>query len=764
MKGDFMAKVKWAVIPALMLAVTTLSPASSAAEDTSYAVGATLYARGLYADAALQFLGFVKASPQDALAPRALLLAAEARRRTGDNAAAYDLYQNVEKSYPKTPQSALAQLRVAEIEILNNKIEGRAKTLQSLKGLPPEAESLRTFLLAKVLVAEGRKEEASRVIEQAEGAGFAGGSAYLVKGDIALAGGDFGTALAAYQKALQEDRLKPTATLRLAELARRAGRNDDALTLYRTINVGSLPSEREKVVYTAGFGLSLLSSGDYRSAQQQLSSAIQFAKKMDDATRSSIIAACLPALSVSALLNGDMKLIDDLTADLPPNDSLTTWLRTWTAYRKGDFKSALQTAQSVAAAGNEKNAGIANDIRLVGAVSAANLKDWGNLKALLIGPFSGYPEYLNPLLQALRIYGEQAPPQDLDLALQALLRTSPPSNIASWAEALLASQAVKSGNLDNAEVRVKGFVSAYPTSPYVSPLRKSLLALAAASAPPAKIVELAKEYIASNPAGDITDAEELLAWGLYGQGQKKEAADALLKAHDIAKDQAVKGRLVYEAGLSLAEGGDEKAALKLLYDAGKDGFALPPDAAVWATLHSSPDEASVLAERLVPALKSEGPLSQAALAAIYRTYSSSGRWKELGEAIDVYLAARKPDEAGAEESAAARLYKAEAEFNLDRAASSFTLVDNALPSLRGFDRAKALLIRGRSLVRLGRPDEGLSDLLYVGMVVVPLDDASKAVVHSALVEARATAEKLGKNDLVGAIDKSLASLTIGKAQ
>ena len=759
-----MTKTKWTVIPALVLAVTILSTASVAAEDTSYAVGATLYARGLYADAAVQFLNFVKASPQDALAPRALLLAGEARRRTGDNAAAYELYQNVEKSYPKTPQAALAQLRVAEIEILNNKTEGRAKTLQALRGLPPEAESLRTFLLAKVLVAEGRKEEATRVIEQAEGAGFAGGSAYLVKGDIALAGGDFGTALAAYQKALQEDRLKPAATLRLAELARRGGRNDDALTLYRSINIGTLQSEREKAVYTAGFGLSLLATGDYRTAQQQLSSAIQFSKKMDNATRASVTAACLPALSVTALMNGDTKSIDDTMADLQPNDSLTTWLRVWTAYRKGDFKTTLQIAQSVAAAGNEKNTGVANDIRLVGAISAANLKDWGNLKALLIGPFPGYPAYLNPLLQALRVYGEQGPAQDLDTALQALLRTSPPSNIASWGEALLASQAVKSGNLDNAEVRVKGFVSAYPTSPYVAPLKKSLLALAAANAPPAKIVELAKEYIASNPAGDITDAEELLAWGLYSQGQKKDAADALLKARDITKDQAVKGRLVYEAGLSLAESGDEKAALKLLYSAGKEGFALPPDAAVWATLHSSPDEASVLAERLVPALKSEGPLSQAALTAIYRTYSSSGRWKELGDALDVYLAARKPDEAGAEESAAARLYKAEAEFNLDRAASSFTLIDNALPTLRGFDRAKALLIRGRSLVRLGRPDEGLSDLLYVGMVVVPMDDASRTLVRSALQEARTVAEKLGKNDLVGAIDKSLASLSTGKAQ
>ncbi len=38
--------------------------------------------------------------------------------------------------------------------------------------------------------------------------------------------------------------------------------------------------------------------------------------------------------------------------------------------------------------------------------------------------------------------------------------------------------------------------------------------------------------------------------------------DQVVQAN-ITKDQAVKGRLVYEAGLSLAESGDEKGALKL---------------------------------------------------------------------------------------------------------------------------------------------------------------------------------------------------------
>ncbi|HHN46891.1 MAG TPA: tetratricopeptide repeat protein [Planctomycetes bacterium] len=732
------------------------------AEEPSYAVGATLYSRGLYADAADMFLAFAQNRPADALVPRALMLAGEARRRSGDTDAAYRIYEELSQKHPKSPQAALAQLRSLEIEITNNKTDGRAKILQSIRGLPQEAEALRVFLLAKTLVAEGRRDEAMRVIEQAEGAGLAGGGAYLIKGDVALDAGDHSAALAAYQKALQEERLKPAATLRLAELARRAGRTSDALGLYRSVNAASFASEREKAVWAAGYALALLASGEYVTARQQISAALLSARNVPEDLRNTLSAALAPAMGVSVLLAGDDKALQELLPQLPPDDRLTLWLRVWAAYRSGNHRAALSAAQAAQAMLGDADPAILTDVRLLGALSAAALNDWQAMKPFMSVPFTGYPDYIQAHLHVMRLAAEKASAAEINSALEALLKTSPPAPVAAWAEALLAYHALLAGEIENAEMRIKAFTAANPASPYVVPLKKSLLAAASTSAEPGKIIALAGDFLPFVPPADAPAVNELLAWGMYRQGRKKEAADALLKARAASRDNTLKPRMLYEAALCTAESGDEAAAVKLLRQAHDEGHPLPADTAVWLVLRLPPEEAPAIAERLAPALGSPGAQGAAAMLAVAQVHASARRWQELGQAMDVYLAARAPGDAPPD-VAVARMYKALADLNLDRTGAAFAVIDSALPLLDGFRRMQGLVVRGRALARLGRLDEALADLLHVGILAAPADTESISLVREALLEARSVAEKLGKNALLPVIDKSLADIAAVKA-
>jgi predicted negative regulator of RcsB-dependent stress response len=108
------------------------------------------------------------------------------------------------ETYGKTPYAMLADLALARVRVEQDDLAGAEAALRSAiaRSPDPALTKLAAFRLARVLIAAGDLDAATVVIDQYDdGGAFAGDFAGL-RGDIAAAREDWGTARAAYREAI----------------------------------------------------------------------------------------------------------------------------------------------------------------------------------------------------------------------------------------------------------------------------------------------------------------------------------------------------------------------------------------------------------------------------------------------------------------------------------------------------------------------------------------------------------------------------------
>jgi tol-pal system protein YbgF len=134
------------------LAAANSGPASSAAAgdpDELFTAAREALDRGSFATARAGFEEFVRAFPQHARAPEALLLIGESREKAKESQPALEAYQRVVELHPNSTQAPTALLRAALLEVAaGNRSRARTMLTQLTTAYPrsPEVTQARTEL------------------------------------------------------------------------------------------------------------------------------------------------------------------------------------------------------------------------------------------------------------------------------------------------------------------------------------------------------------------------------------------------------------------------------------------------------------------------------------------------------------------------------------------------------------------------------------------------------------------------------------------
>jgi putative PEP-CTERM system TPR-repeat lipoprotein len=146
-------------------------------------------------------------------------LLGQSQLATGDQGAALDTYSKLVNVMPK---SALAQMRLATVQVQMKNDSAAAASLKRAVDLQPDFMPARAAQI-ELAMRQGRVDEALADARKLQKDSPASAAGYVIEGDILLSQGKAAPALPAYEKA-QQIAKTPQMTVKLAEVMKRAGR------------------------------------------------------------------------------------------------------------------------------------------------------------------------------------------------------------------------------------------------------------------------------------------------------------------------------------------------------------------------------------------------------------------------------------------------------------------------------------------------------------------------------------------------------------
>jgi putative PEP-CTERM system TPR-repeat lipoprotein len=146
-------------------------------------------------------------------------LLGQSQLATGDNGGALDTYSKLVNVMPK---SALAQMRLATVQVQMKNDSAAADSLKRAVDLQPDFMPARAAQI-ELAVRQGRVDDALAGARKLQKDSPASAAGYVIEGDVLLSQGKAAAALPAYEKA-QQIAKTPQMTVKLAEVMKRAGR------------------------------------------------------------------------------------------------------------------------------------------------------------------------------------------------------------------------------------------------------------------------------------------------------------------------------------------------------------------------------------------------------------------------------------------------------------------------------------------------------------------------------------------------------------
>lgn len=714
-----------------ILALLWTYGALAEAPPEGYLLGLRLMQERLYADAARQFERVHNEQAAGEYGARALFMAAECKKSAGWRDAAVECYRQLADS--KDLVGLLARLRLAEAALDDGEAGRALELLSRIRGLSGEQEGFRVYLEARALAAAGRTEEAEKLLLRVSDAPVVGDAAALLLGWLYEMAGRTADAQAQYLAVVNRTgghgAYRSIALVHLADVARRAGRYEEALGLVR--RAGQPLPRPEEFLASLVEGACMLALGQSsEQAALALNRAAAALKRLPETAAAGLAPGLRLLEAAAALASGKPQVLRSALAGVPADSEHALWLRAWLAYIERDYKAALATARG--AASKVQAAPLREDMRLVTAAAALALGDWQAALDAADRPFSGRPVGLDAVITAaaaLRLKRH-------DTAIEALRQVSakaPTAEFVGWAKAaeLLAEAAA---GADVTSERISAVIAEKDTAPYQPLLRRLLVASALAAGNLPAVEQACRELLPEAKDAEASNLRLLLAWALYSQGKRIEAADALLAVPDDIGSK-------HQAALVLAEAGAHDRARPLLAEAARAGLELAADTALYAAQAAEMPADDVL-RLLRPMLEGRhgDKYLELSLRRLLAAAWQQNNWKLLAAGAELALKAATDDPA----KALARLYRALAALKAGDFNTAAVASQNALPGLGGADRILGLYVCGMAALKTGEREEALAHLLYVGILTTPGDAATGAMRKEALAAAAETAKNMDR--------------------
>lgn len=735
---------------AMVLLVSVLVRAAETPPE-AYVVGLRLMKEGLYSEAAQQFERAHRDAPRSPYATKALFLSAECKREIGWHKAAGEIYEQIAKGRDRENQ--LARVRLAEYALDEGKASEALKWLEDVAGLSGTQEGFRVYLQGRALAAAGRVEEAERLLQRMADVPGTGEAASLLLGWLLETKGRVAEAQSRYRSVLKRGGERgpycAVAFVHLADIERRGGRFAEALGLISKARAaGAVLPGREQFLADYVEGTCLLARGDKPDqAARALSKARNALSNLPPDAAGEFSGVLQVLDGAAALSAGDMGTLQKALKGLPEKSEYAVWLGAWSAYLSGDTAAALKMAAEDAKA--VKEGVLLEDLRLVRAAAALREGKWEEALEASEADFPARPRELNEVIQAAAAI-RLGRTKEAVTALEKIVAGGTAGAFVGWASAaLLVLEATGGGEV--VPERVAAVMDERDSEKYKPVLQRLLVGAAYRKGEPAELEKVVKELLPTAGGREAEELRVLLAWAQYAQGRKAEAAKTLLTAGAAPSRK-------YQAALLLAEAGAHEEARRLILEARREGHAIDPTAALYAAQSKaiSSDEVFALLEPLLSA----GKEAETALRRLFAAAWDRKDWKLLLRGTELAL---KHTEEGPAKTLA-RVYRALAEVKDGDADASMVAVSNALPRLGGSDRVLGIYVRGIAALRLGRKEEALSDLLYVGVLSSGTDDAARRFREEALGGAVKAAKELGKQEVVVLAERYLRAAAGGGKQ